>query len=84
MFMGVEMNTSQETRAAAARAELNRRYAANELLQRQVEHAARLSRASGLVNYLADDDVHTLWSDGSDDGAFANTHECWDLLETVG
>lgn len=69
--------------ATEARAELDRRYEQNKALQRQLETAARRAAANKKIDYLSDEEVHVLWSDGEDDGTFTNTHECWNLYRTT-
>lgn len=76
-------NTLQK-HAAEARAELDRRFRENDALQKQLVLAAQSAAANKKVDYLSDEEVHTLWSDGTDDGTFTNTHECWNLLKTTG
>lgn len=45
--------------------------------------AALRAAETGEIDYLARDELHTLWSDGRDDGTFENNHGCWDLFAHV-
>ena len=53
-------------------------------LERQVERDFRRFGAVAAAERVAEGKIHRLWSNGAEDDAFRNNHECWEHFGTVG
>lgn len=69
-------------RAEKAKKELEERCRTPAAIEQDRSAALRAAK-TGIIDYPVGSELHTLWSDGTNDGTFENNHGCWTLFGPI-